>query len=186
MKNICQRKTRSLENHSQLVEYELYSPIDSFGKQLYTYVPDQSHHKRLSDRWTHGKKHSETIQTYADHFQEKNPRISLPQDGYLIALRGWRRPKINYLKMSSKPDQNKSNDSNQEPIHLPIEYLRYAPLTQEDYQIFARLPSLLVRICQLYRIEKLRRFLADNVRVDLVSTQVLMTLILTRSCLRII
>lgn len=170
MKKISQRKNRFLQTHSELTENELYCPIDLFGKQLYTYVPDQSHRKRLTDRWTH-LKHSVTIQTYADHFQEKHPRISLERNAYLIALRGWRRPKINYLKMTTKPDKNKSNDSNHEFVYHPFEHLQYAPLNQEDYQTLARLPSILVRISQLYRIEKLRKSLAENVGVHSVSTR---------------
>ena len=174
MRKIYQRKNRFVQNHSELTPQELYTPIDALGKQLYTYIPDQQHLRRVSDPWPH-RNRSENLRTYADYFKWKYPDLTFNENAYLATLKGWRRPKINYMKRVHKSIVQKSTDSHQERIYHLIEQLQYAALNPDDFQILVQLPSILIRISQLYRIEKLRKLLGDNIQVHSVSKNVLMT-----------
>jgi hypothetical protein len=126
-------------------------------------ISDHSLLKRASDEWDH-KKDSENIKTYADYFEYKEPDISIRRDLYLSTMKGIKKPKINYLKDTSKTTKEKTNDSPKEHIYYPIEHLHYAPLNQKDYELIYKLPSILIRISQLYRIERLRKLFADNIK----------------------
>jgi len=160
---ICNRKNQSVQNHSELNDNELYWPFHLSKKQLYANVSDRSLLKRASDEWDHKKK-SENIKTYADYFEYNEPTISIRRDLYLATMKGIKRPKINYLKESSKSTKEETIDLLEGHNYYPIEYLRYAPLNRKDLELIYKLPSILVRISQLYRIEKLRKLFADNIK----------------------
>lgn len=74
MIKICNRKDKLIEDYSNLTIDELYRSIDLSTKQLFRYLPDKSLLKRASDPWIY-KKESDTIQTYADFFTHKHPKI---------------------------------------------------------------------------------------------------------------
>jgi hypothetical protein len=162
MKKICNRKSKFVENYSELNDNELYWPINLSEKQLFMNISDHSLLKRASDIWEH-KKDSENIKTYADYFKYRQPNISIRQDSYLSTMKGFKSLRINYLKDTPKSTKEKTSDLSKEYIYYPIEYLRYAPLNQKDFELFYKLPSILVRISQLYRIEKLRKLFADKI-----------------------
>jgi len=163
MRIICNRKTKSIENYSELNDNELYWSIRLSEKQLCMNISDHSLLKRASDLWDH-EKDLESIITYADYFKSKEPNIPIRQDSYLATMKGFKRPRINYLKDTSKTTKEKTSDLPKEYMYFPIEYLHYAPLNQKDFELLYKLPSILVRISQLYRIEKLRKLFADKIK----------------------
>lgn len=158
MRSICNRKDKFVKDYSELINDELYWPVNLSRKQFFINIPDYNLRKRGSDEWDHKKK-SENIKTYADYFQDKEPNIHIQQDSYLATMKGIKPLKINYLKDTTK----KTSDSSSEYFHYPIEHLRYAPLNQKDLQLIYKLPSIFIRISQLYRIEKLRKLFAENI-----------------------
>jgi hypothetical protein len=162
MKIICNRKNKFVRNYSELNDNELYCLTNLSKNQLYMNISDRSLLKRASDVWDH-ETNSETIKTYADYFENRQPNITIQRDSYLATMKGFKKPKINYLTDIPKTTKDKTSSS---PTYHPIEYLHYAPLNKNDFQLIYKLPSLLVRISQLYRIEKLRKLFADNIKFD--------------------
>jgi hypothetical protein len=159
---ICNRKNKSVENYSELNDNELYWPLGLSRKQLYMNISDPSKLKRASDPWDHGG----DMKTYGDYFESKQSDVRIRRDSYLATMKGFKKAKINYLKDSSTSKKEKLIDDSKESIYYPIEYLRYAPLNQQDLESISKLPSILIRISQLYRIEKLRKLFAENKKVS--------------------
>ena len=163
MGSICNRKNKCIQNPSELTDDELYYPSHLSDKQYYQIISDDSLSKRASDRWEH-KKVLETIESYADYFEHKIPGIHIRRDWLMATIKGVRKPRINYLKNSPKLTKKESSVLSTKPDYFPIELLHYAPLNQTDLELIYKLPSVLVRISQLYYIEQLRKLLADNIQ----------------------
>ncbi|CAF3242033.1 unnamed protein product [Rotaria sp. Silwood2] len=158
MLSIRNRLNKSVEHHSQLSVSELYVAWHLQNKQLYITVPDIALLKRTSDLWMHKTK-SETIKTYADYFEHKLPNVSIHRDSLMATMRAISNPRINYLHQiptENKANKNSTTDLIDQSVHYPIELLHYAPVNQADLKLLYKLPSILVRLTQLYWIEQLR------------------------------
>jgi hypothetical protein len=167
MLSICNRLNQAVESHSCLSDSELYVAWHLPHKPFYVKMPDVSSFKRTSDPWKHKKK-SDAIQTYADYFQDKVPTVQIQRDALMAEMKAVSKPRINYL-CQSPSDTNTSEISttlpiNQSVYYYPIELLHYAPVNRADLQLFHKLPSILVRITQLYYTERLRLLFASNVQ----------------------
>ncbi|CAF4974288.1 unnamed protein product, partial [Rotaria socialis] len=162
---ICNRRNKQVQSHAELVDDELYYPSHLQDKRFCMNVSDPSLLKRASDSWDQ-KKSSENIKTYADYFENKYPNILVRRDEFLATMKGVKKARINYLNEISTNNrkENKNDSESSEPIYYPIEVLRYAPLNQVDFELIYKLPSILVRISQLYRIERLRKLFADKIQ----------------------
>ena len=160
MKNICKRKGRFVQTYEELNDIELYWPLGLSRNQLYMNISNPLKRKRASDKWDHGNN-----DTYADYFQSKQPEVSIRRDSYLATVRGFKKVRINYMKDSLPLKKEKLIDDSND-IYYPIEHLRYAPLNQHDIELISKLPSILARISQLYRIEKLRKLFSMNKRIE--------------------
>ncbi len=143
---ICDRKNKPIQNPSELNDQEVYMRLNSSDKHFYMNVTSDSLPKQASDLW---------------------------KDSLKVAVKRIKKPGINYLK-------NLSSTTNQEPISptpkpypYPITDLRYAPLNQTDVGLIYKLPTILVRISQLYHIEKCIQFLADNIQCYSVQLNIL-------------
>jgi len=120
--------------------------------------------KRTGDKCEH-KKEMENIETYADYFQRKVPNTPIAKDCLMGTMKPFKRPRRNYLTDSmSKKDKESTIPSNRPPDYYPIELLRYYSLNQTDIQLIYKLPSILVRVQQLFYIEQLRILLANNLQ----------------------
>jgi hypothetical protein len=128
-------------------------------------MPGVSMPKRTSDPWKHKKK-SDTIKTYADYFQDKVPNCSIQQDSLMAEMKAVNKPRIDYLYQSSsgtKKNENHIVSTSDQHVYYPFELLQYAPVNQTDLQLFYKLPSILVRITQLYYTEQVRRLFASSI-----------------------
>jgi hypothetical protein len=163
MSIICNRKDTLVQNHSELNDNELYCPSHFPDKRFYMNISDPSLLKRASDECNHKNKEELGIKTYADYFENKVKDVRIRRDSYLATMKGVKKPRINYLKESSQNTKEEPNDLQKEAVYYPIELLRYAPLNAKDFESIYRLPSILIRISQLYRIERLRKLFADNI-----------------------
>lgn len=152
MSQICGRKTRPIRQFSNLSTDEVYRSCHLSSGQFFIFDSDVQLRKRVNDRCLFKSG------TFAEYFLSTQPEISFERDGFLATLKGIRQPRINFLWVDSTLEK-REKDETKEPTYLPIEYLRYAPLNQNDWKIIYRLPSLLCRVVQLYRIEKLRKLL---------------------------
>ncbi len=160
MATICYRKNKLIQHPSELNDNELYRILYLSEKQLFMNISDEVPSKRAGDKWQH-KKLLETIETYADHFEYKAPDIHIQRDLFMATMKDFRKLRINYLKDSPL---KKDKELIIKTDYYPVEVLRYAPLNQSDLQLIYKLPSILVRILQLYYIEQLRRLLATNIQ----------------------
>ncbi|CAF1034570.1 unnamed protein product [Rotaria sp. Silwood1] len=168
MLSICNRLNKPVKHHSQLSASELYVAWYLPHKPLYITMPDTVPSKRTSDLWMYKNK-SETIKTYADYFENKLPHISIDRDALMATLKPIRNPRINYLYQVPATEKNAKKNSTtslllDQSVHYPIELLHYAPVNQADMKLFSKLPSILVRLTQLYWIEQLRILFASNIR----------------------
>ncbi|CAF4312506.1 unnamed protein product [Rotaria sp. Silwood2] len=164
MMKICDRKNKFVQDSSELNDNELYYPLHLSKKQLYTNISDVSLLKRVVDKWEH-KRPLETTESYVDYFEHKVPNIHIQRDRFMATMKTFRKPRINYLKDSPlKKEKEQNSLIITQNCYYPIEVLCYAPLNQTDFELFFILPSILVRISQLYYIEQLRKLLADNIQ----------------------
>ncbi|CAF3207657.1 unnamed protein product [Rotaria sp. Silwood2] len=160
---ICNRKNKFIQNNSELNNTELYYPSHLPEKRFYMHVSDDSLLKQASASWDQ-KIISEDIKTYADYFEYKVSDLRIRRDRYLVTMKGVKKARINYLIETSINTDKETTDSESQPVHYPIELLCYAPLNKIDFELIYKLPSILVRISQLYRIERLRKLFADNIK----------------------
>ncbi|CAF4349805.1 unnamed protein product, partial [Adineta steineri] len=84
----------------------------------------------------------------------------------MATLKDFKKPKINYLKISTPKDDKQST---YKPSYYPVEILRYAPLNQIDFQLISKLQNILTRITQLYYIEQLKQLLINNIQPNTVD-----------------
>ena len=163
MATICNRKNKLIQNPAELSDEEVYIRLDSTDKNLYVNISDVSFRKQASDPWKH-KKSVETIESYADHFEYKTPGLRIRRDFPMATMKDFKKPKKNYLTDFQSKKDKQSNVPSNKLDYFPIEVLRYASLNQTDSQLIYKLPSILVRISQLYYIEQFRKLLADNIQ----------------------
>ncbi|CAF2736199.1 unnamed protein product [Rotaria sp. Silwood2] len=166
MLSICNRLNKPVEHHSQLSDDEVYVAWHLQNKQLYINMPDSALLKRTSDLWTFKTK-LETIKTYADYFEYKLPNVCIDRDSLMATVKAISHPRINYLHRiptETKAAKNSTNDLSDQCIHYPIELLHYGPVNQADLKLFHKLPSILVRLTQLYWIEQLRIVFASEIK----------------------
>ncbi|CAF2107810.1 unnamed protein product [Rotaria magnacalcarata] len=181
---ICSRRNKSVKRHAELVDGELYYPSHLQDKRFYMNVSDPSLLKRASDPWDQ-KKSLENVKTYADYFENKYPNIVVRRDEFLATMKGIKKARISYLnEISTKSRKTDKHDSESEPVYYPIELLHYAPLNQVDFELIYKLPSILVRISQLYRIERLRKLFADKIQYYLLCDADQMPLVTFNDYLR--
>lgn len=159
MSQICERKLRSIRQFSDLSTDEVYRSCHLSSGQFFTFDSNVQIRKRVNDQCLFKSG------TFAEYFLSNQPDISFRHDGFLATLKGIRQPRINFLWTDSSLEKHEK-DERKDIIYLPIEYLRYAPLNQNDWKIIYRLPSLLCRIVQLYRIEKLRKRLIKTSLIE--------------------
>ncbi len=165
MLSICNRLNKPVEHLSHLSDTELYVAWHLSYKPLYIKMPGVSMPKRTSDPWKHKKK-LDTIKTYADYFQDKVPNCSIQRDSLMAEMKAVNKPRINYLYQSlsdTKTNENHIVSTSDQHVYYPIELLHYAPVNQSDLQLLYKLPSILVRITQLYYTEQLRRLFASSI-----------------------
>ena len=168
MKTICDRKNRSIENYFELNDTELYCARHLPYKQFYMHVPNISLLKKASDPCDF-QKSEKIIGTYADYFENTVSNIHIRRDEVLATMKGIKKARINYLKCLPMDVVQDKNDSKNQLIYYPIELLCYAPLNRLDFELIYKLPSILVRISQLYNTERLRKLFADNLQCYSVS-----------------
>lgn len=165
MLSICNRLNKPVEHLSHLSDTELYVAWHLSCKPLYIKMPGVSMPKRTSDPWKHKKK-LDTIETYADYFQDKIPNCSIQRDSLMAEMKVVNRPRINYLyelSLTTKKKEIHIVPTSGQSVYYPIELLHYAPVNQSDLQLFYKLPSILVRITHLYYTEQLRRLFASSI-----------------------
>ncbi len=117
----------------------------------------------LNDKEIYIDSHSSGKQFYIN-----TSTASLRKDPRKAEMKPIPKPNINCLKISSSTTNKVPNTSSTKPVYVPFERLRYAPLNQTDFQLIYKLPSILIRIPQLYYIEQLRKLLAVNIQSYLV------------------
>jgi hypothetical protein len=152
MLNICHRHRKPIEHPSLLSNTELYTVWYLSSKPLFMYQSNTSQIKRASDRKTNSE-------SYADFYEKLIPNIHIEKDLIMGSMRA-----INKRKISLNIREDSIKSSDQTIYYYPIELIHYAPLNQLDLQLISKLPSILVRIVQLYHIEKLRKLFAENIQ----------------------
>ncbi|CAF1271794.1 unnamed protein product [Adineta steineri] len=161
MLSICSRFNKSVDNYSQLSNEELYIARHLSHKRFFMEITESISTKRTSNLWEH-KSNSQMIKTYGDYFQDKVPNIHIHQDSLMAQMKDISKSRINYLYPSFSDTKNSLTTSTTQSFYFPIELLCYAPLNINDLQLFQKLPSILVRITQLYYIEQLRILFATH------------------------
>ena len=79
---------------------------------------------------------------------------------------------VNHSRMNYLQPVNIENNTSKAPtnvildnsVYYPIELLHYAPANQADSKLFSKLPSILLRLTQLHRIETLRKLFASELK----------------------
>jgi hypothetical protein len=151
MLDICYRHKKPIEHPLFLSDAELYTVWYLPTKPLVIFQSNVSPIKRSSD-------HRTNTQTYANYYEKLIPNIHIEKDfimGSMIV--------INKRKIVLNNQDDLITSSDRKIDYYPIELLHYAPLNQSDFELISKLPSILVRIVQLYHIEKLRKLFAENI-----------------------
>lgn len=164
MLSICNRLNKPIENHSKLSDDELYVAWYLPNKPLYIVMPNSAPSRRTSDPWMYKGK-SDTIKTNADYFQNKVQNTSIHPDSLMATVKAVSNPRINYLYPISSEKKTKSDSISSQAVYFPIELLHYAPLNQADRKLFYKLPSILIRLTQLYWTEQLRQLFASKLEI---------------------
>jgi len=170
MASICARKDQLIQNPSELDDQEVYYSPHSIDKQFYINISDVFLLKQSSDRCTY-KRPLKTIESYADYYEHKIPNIRIERDLVMSTMKPAGKPRINYLKDSIA--KKESRPSSTKLDYFPVEVLRYAPLNQTDFELIYKLPSIFIRISQLYRIVQLGKRFADNIQSCSVQSKIL-------------
>ena len=160
MATICSRRDKSLQSPSELDEKELYYATP---REYLVYVGHPSLSKKASDAWEH-KKSVDTIKTYADHFEYKNAGLRVRRDFQMGTMKVTKRPRLNYLKVPPALNRKETIALNQTETYYPIEVLRYASLNRADFDLIHKLPSVLLRLTQLYHAQRLQQLFGENIR----------------------
>jgi hypothetical protein len=165
MSSISRRRDRSVRDISELSTEELYYTSHLTSRFLFVHLSDHSLRKRVSDQCGF-KVNGVPVDSYADYFESKYSSVRLRRDAFLATMKGFRKARVNYLhdtnRKTETSEQAKAPGS--DPVYFPLELLRYAPMNRFDWQWIHRLPSLLLRVSQLYYVERLRKKLAENIQ----------------------
>jgi len=152
MLDICHRHKQPIEHPSFLLNTELYTVWYLPTKPLFIFLSNISEIKRASDHRTH-------TQTYANYYEKLIPNVHIEKEFIMGSMKA-----INKRKIVLNQQEDLTITSDQTIYYYPIELLHYAPLNQSDYDLISKLPSILVRIVQLYHIERLRKLFAENIK----------------------
>jgi hypothetical protein len=152
MLTICQRHQKPIEHPSLLSDTELYTVWYLLTKPLFISLVDIIPIKRASDRRTN-------TQTYADYYEKLIPNIRIEKELIMGSMKA-----VNKRKISVNQPEDFIISTDQTIYYYPIELLHYAPLNRADLELISKLPIILFRTVQLYHIEKLRKFLAENIQ----------------------
>ena len=177
---MCNRKKQLVRNPAELNDEEVYISLNHTEKEFFVDISDQSPPKRASDllefkeepssnSGQYKRKLPDNVETYADYHEYKRPDIHIKRDFLMAAVQSFKKPRTNYLRDSLEIDREKRVTSIvTKAIYFPIEILRYAPLNQRDFELIYKLPTILIRICQLTYIEQLRKLFTENIPSHLV------------------
>ena len=163
MAAICDRPNRSLQDSSELIENELYYPYYVSPREYLTYISDPSLSKKVTDPWEH-KKRVETIKTYADYFENKLEGIRIRRDLAMGTMKIVKKPRLHNLKEAPVSTREEKVVLNPSEHYYPIEVLRYASANRADFDLIHKLPSVLLRLNQLYHLERLHQLFSKNIR----------------------
>jgi hypothetical protein len=152
MLTICQRHQKPIEHPLLLSDTELYTVWYLLTKPFFISLSDTIPIKRASDRRTN-------TQRYADYYEKLIPNIRIEKDLIMGSMKA-----VNKRKISLNQPEDFIISTDQTIYYYPIELLHYAPLNRADLELISKLPIILFRILQLYHIEKLRKFLAENIQ----------------------
>ncbi|UJR36873.1 hypothetical protein I4U23_029586 [Adineta vaga] len=155
MRTICERNNKSITHPSELNDNEVYYISYMSDRQFFRSISDQSLLKRSTDK-REDRKSDSNDESYAEYFEQKVPGIRV-QENHLATVKDFRKPRIDYLKDATR---KKDKESISGPSYFVIEVVRYAPLNQEDFELIYKLPSILIRLSQLYYVEQLRQLLS--------------------------
>lgn len=159
MSSICNRLNKPVTRLADLSEAELYVAWHLQNKPVYMFKPNIGPQKKTSDLFEYTKK-SVTAQTYAEYFREKLTDVQIHPDSPMAIMKAVNHSRTNYLQASTGGKTKTKVSTNvvlDNPVYYPIELLYHAPMDQADTKLFSMLPSILVRLTQLHRIELLRR-----------------------------
>ena len=156
MRDICHRHKKPIEHPVFLSDTELYTVWYLPTKPLFIYLSNTSQIKRASDRRTN-------TQTYADYYQKLIPNVHIEKDFLMGSMK-----KINKKKIELNKQEDSIILSDQQIYYYPIELLHYASLDQSDFDLISKLPTILLRIVQLYHIERLRKLFTENLQCYIV------------------
>lgn len=157
MLNICHRHKQPIEHPVFLSDTELYTVWYLPAKPLCLFCSNISQVKRASDRKTN-------TETYADYYEKLIQNVHIEKDFIMGSMKV-----INKRKLALNKQEETILSSDQTIYYYPIELLHYAPLNQSDFDLISKLPNILVRIVQLYHIERLRKLFAENIKSYTVS-----------------
>ena len=153
MSEICRRYQQPVEHPALLSDTELYTVWNLSAKPLFISLSNGVPSKRASDRKTNSE-------SYADFYTKLVPNVHIRGELMMGSMRMVVRGKVGW---NLEEDSIKLSD--QRTVYYPIELLHYAPLNRNDFQLFWKLPPILVRIVQIYHLEKLRRSFADKLHI---------------------
>lgn len=153
MSEICQRYRKPVEHPALLSDTELYTVWYLSAKPLFISLSNGVPSKRASDR----KANSES---YAEFYTKLVPNVHIREERMMSSMKMVVRGKVGW---NLEEDPIKLSD--QRIFYYPIELLHYAPLNRNDFQLFSKLPPVLVRIVQIYHLEKLRRTFAEKLQI---------------------
>ena len=159
MSSICNRLNKPVARLADLSEAELYVAWHLPNKPVYMFKPNIGPQKKTSNLFEYTKK-SVPSQTYAEYFREKLKGVQINPDSPMATMKAVNHSRTNYLQASTGGKTKTKVSTNvvlDNPVYYPIELLHHAPVDQADAKLFSMLPSILVRLTQLHRIEKLRQ-----------------------------
>lgn len=180
MDTLCKRKHQLIGDIAEVNDDEVYMSLNHTEKEFFVNISDSCDPKLASDplefrrepsanSGQHKRKLPDNVQTYADFHEHKREGIRIERDRLMAAVQSFKKPRTNYLKDSVEIDREKRVTSIlSQTVYLPIEILRYAPLNQRDFHLIYKLPTILIRICQLTYIEQLRKLFTENIPSHLV------------------
>jgi dsRNA-specific ribonuclease len=161
MSTICQRSTRKLIDPSELDENELFLLRHVNPSQLIAADLNPSLIKFASDRWEFKRK-DPTIETYADHFENKVPSIRIRRDFRLCTEKVVQKTRKFYLTPATSKENRQIEIEPKRVAHYPIELLEFAPLNQRDQTLISIFPSVFTRVVQLFHLTQLEKVFLDD------------------------
>ncbi|CAF1471495.1 unnamed protein product [Didymodactylos carnosus] len=124
-------------------------------------------------------------ETYVDYYKRKYGLILKYPDMPMARLKYAARLTMNFLHCDHEI-RKKTKTCDRESMYYPVEVLTYAALNKQDFQLFNKMPSIFTRITQLYHIERLRKYIGENLHHYKLSTVAVedMSPVTFQDCLR--